>query len=293
MKVLPLTICVSLTITSVHQPLCLGDTDLAELAKSPAGQKHSYGEDSLQFGELILPDGPGRHPVIILIHGGCWLSAYDIKHSRSLANALAQDGVAVWNLEYRRVGDPGGGWPGTFLDVAMGADHLRVLANKYPLDLSRVLAVGHSAGGHLALWLAARHKIPASSDIYNAKPIAISGVLPLAPASELDRLHQKAVCGQVVEKLIGGAPEIFPDRYQQATPSRLAPLGVPQIVIVGERDGAWGWVSDAYVRAARAAGDAQIQLIKVPEAGHFEVIDPKSSAWPIVRDAARRLLQTD
>ena len=84
MKVLPLTICVSLTITSVHQPLCLGDTDLAELAKSPAGQKHAYGEDSLQFGELILPDGPGRHPVIILIHGGCWLSAYDIKHSRSL-----------------------------------------------------------------------------------------------------------------------------------------------------------------------------------------------------------------
>ncbi len=284
---------VSLTITSVHQPSCLGDTNLAELAKSPAGQKHAYGEDSLQFGELILPDGPGRHPVIILIHGGCWLSAYDIKHSRSLANALAEDGAAVWNLEYRRVGDPGGGWPGTFLDVAMGADHLRVLAKKYPLDLSRVLAVGHSAGGHLALWLAVRHKIPAASDIYHAKPIAISAVLPLAPASELDRLYQKAVCGQVVEKLIGGSPEVFPDRYQQATPSRFAPLGVPQTVIVGEQDSDWGWVSDAYVKAARQAGDEQIQLIKAPEAGHFEVIDPKSSTWPIVRTEARRLLQRD
>ena len=293
MNVLPLTICLSLTITSVLQPSCLGKTDLAELAKSPAGQKHAYGEDPLQFGELSLPDGPGRHPVIILIHGGCWLSRYDIKHSRSLANALAKDGIAVWNLEYRRVGNKGGGWPGTFLDVATGADHLRVLAKKYPLDLSHVLAVGHSAGGHLALWLAVRHKIPAASDIYKAKPISILGVLPLAPASELDRLHQKAVCGQVVDKLIGGSPEAFPDRYHQATPSRLAPLGIPQIVIVGEQDSDWGWVGDAYVKAARAAGDEQIQLIKAPEAGHFEVIDPKSSTWPVVRDAARRLLQRD
>lgn len=291
MKVLTQSFCLIITITCAQYRVCLAKTDLAELAKAPAGEKHAYGKDPLQFGELILPDGPGRHPVIIFIHGGCWLAAYDINHSRALANAFAADGIAVWNLEYRRVGDPGGGWPGTFLDIAMGADHLRVLAKKYPLDLARVLAVGHSAGGHLALWLAVRHKLPAASDIYKAKPISILGVLPLAPASELDRLHQKAVCGQVVDKLIGGSPEAFPDRYQQATPSRFAPLGVPQTLVVGEQDSGWGWVGDAYIKAARAAGDKQIQLIKAPDAGHFEVIDPKSSAWPMVRDAARRLLK--
>ena len=159
------------------------------------------------------------------------------------------------------------------------------------LELQGSIVAGDWAGGHLAFWSAARHKIPAARDIYKAKPISILGVLPLAPASELDRLHQKAVCGQVVDKLIGGSPEVFPDRYHQATPSRLAPLGIPQIVIVGEQDSDWGWVGDAYVKAARAAGDDQIELIKAPEAGHFEVIDPKSSAWPIVREAARRLLQ--
>ncbi len=288
MKSLLAMLCFGVGISSANQR-----TDLAELAKAPAGQKHAYGDDPLQFGELTLPDGPGPHPVVILIHGGCWLAQYDIKHSRALANGFAQAGMAVWNLEYRRVGNKGGGWPGTFLDIAMGADHLRGLAKKYPLDLSHVLAVGHSAGGHLALWLAVRHKIPAGSDIYKAKPISILGVLPLAPASELDRLHQKAVCGQVVDKLIGGSPEAFPDRYLQATPSRFAPLGVPQILVVGEQDSDWGWVGDAYIKAARAAGDEQIQLIKAPKAGHFEVIDPKSSAWPMVRDAARHLLKRD
>jgi acetyl esterase/lipase len=292
-RILPLTLCVSLSVISVHQPPCLAETDLAELAKAPAGRKHAYGAQPLQFGELNLPDRPGPHPVIILIHGGCWLSEYDIKHSRALANAFAKDGSAVWNLEYRRVGDAGGGWPGTFLDVAGGADHLRTLAKEYPLDLSRVIAVGHSAGGHLALWLAARHKLPASSDIYRAKPIEIAAVLPLAPASELDQLHEKAVCGNVVDRLIGGAPTALPERYHHATPSRWAPIGVPQTVIVGKQDSAWGWVGKAYVEAVRAAGDEQVRLITVPQAGHFEVIDPKSSAWPTVRDGVRHLLQKD
>ena len=286
MKSLLTMLCFGVGISSANQR-----TDLAELAKAPAGQKHAYGDDLLQFGELTLPDGPGPRPVVILIHGGCWLAQYDIKHSRALANAFANEGFAVWNLEYRRVGNPGGGWPGTFLDIANGADHLRTLAQKHPLDLSHIIASGHSAGGHFALWLAARHKIPTTSDVYRPTPIAILGVLALAPASELSKLHEKGVCGQVVHKLLGGSPEEFPERYSHASPSLLAPIGARQTVLVGKRDTAWGWVGRAYAKAARAAGDEQIHFLVAPEAGHFEVIDPKSSAWPLVRDAANELLR--
>lgn len=282
--------CLFVGISMADPASCLGATDLVELAKSPAGQKYAYGKDPLQFGELTLPKGPGPYPVAVFIHGGCWLAAYDIAHSRALANALAESGIAVWNLEYRRVGDSGGGWPGTFLDVAGGADYLRTLAKKHPLDLSRVIVMGHSAGGHLALWLAARHKIPVESDIYRAKPIGVVGVLGLAPASELAELHEKEVCGHVIDKLIGGGPKEFPKRYSDASPSRMAPIGVAQIILVGKKDESWRWVGEAYIKAARKAGDEKIELITAPEANHFEVIDPYSTTWPLVLGAVRSLL---
>ena len=128
--------------------------DLDHLVAPPAEARISYGDDALQFGELRLPDGPGPHPVAIVIHGGCWLGEFDLTHIGTLAEALNEEGIAAWVIEYRRIGNPGGGWPGTFEDVARGADHLRKIAKEHPLDLDRVIAVGHSAGGHLALWLA-------------------------------------------------------------------------------------------------------------------------------------------
>ena len=150
--------------------------------------------------------------------------------------------------------------------------------------------MGHSAGGHLALWLAARHKIPAESDIYGAEPIDVVGVLGLAPASELAELHEKKVCGHVVDKLMGGGPEEFPKRYSDASPSRMAPIGVAQIILVGKKDESWGWVGEAYIKAARKAGDEKIELITAPDANHFEVIDPHSTTWPLVLGAVRSLL---
>jgi acetyl esterase/lipase len=266
------------------------ETDLKELAKAPAGQKISYGADPLQFGELHLPEGPGPHPVVVNIHGGCWLAEYDIAHSRALANALAKEGIAVWNLEYRRVGNDGGGWPGTFLDVANGADYLRVLAKDKPLDLTRVVAMGHSAGGHLALWLAARPKISSSSQIHTKDPLKIAGVVALAPAPELDALHEKKVCGHVVDKLMGGSPEAMSDRYRAAMPSALVPLGTPNILLLGKLDNGFKWVGDAYAAKVKAA-DPQMQVIEAAEAGHFEVIDPHSTTWPMVTKTIRDLLK--
>ena len=290
-------------------------SDLAQLAQAPAGQRISYGADPLQFGELTLPAGKGPFPVVILLHGGCWLAQYDIQHSRALAQALAADGVAVWNVEYRRVGNPGGGWPNTFLDVAAGADFVRTLARTRPLDTARVIVAGHSAGGHLALWLAARRRIPAGSELRQGDPLPVAGVLGLAPAPELDLLHERGACGGAIDALMGGSPRAQPQRYAAAMPSRLAPIGVapngvaligvapnsiapndvtrtgvPQILVIGAQDADWRWVGEAYARRARAAGDTRIEVVVVPAAGHFEVIDPRSAAWPAVLRAARELL---
>src|SRR5215471_72121 len=152
--------------------------EVAKLAPATNGERISYARESAhQFGVLRVPRGRGPHPVVALVHGGCWLADYDHMHVESAADALCARGAGVWSIEYRRLGQDGGGWPGTFRDVAAGLDHLRVLAPRHRLDLGRVVAVGHSAGGHLALWLAARRKLGASSDLFVANPIAVAGVV--------------------------------------------------------------------------------------------------------------------
>lgn len=180
------------------------DQVAAQRVAAPAATV-AYGDAPEQFGRLRLPAGPGPHPVVLFIHGGCWLSQYDLAHAAAAEQALADAGYAVWSLEYRRVGNPGGGWPGTFQDIARGADHLRALARAHPLDLSRVIAAGHSAGGYFALWLAARGKLPPASPLFAANPLPVRGVLALAPAPDLEGLHAAGVCGNVIDRLMGGA----------------------------------------------------------------------------------------
>jgi acetyl esterase/lipase len=242
----------------------------------------AYGVDPLQFGHLRLPQGEGPFPVVIFLHGGCWLSAYDIGHVAPLEHALAEAGYAVWSLEYRRIGDQGGAWPGTYLDVAAGADHLRTLAEAHPLDLERVVAAGHSAGGHLALWLAARSKLQSDQELHTAVPLAISGVLALAPAADLEGLWQAGTCGNAVDGLMEGGPEVVPERYAQGSPMRLVPIEAEQTIFVGTHDSTWSPPALAYYQAARGAGDSRIQLVEAPESGHFEMIVPGTSTWGLV-----------
>ena len=241
----------------------------------------SYGDDQFQFGYLRLPEGSGPHPVIVFMHGGCWLSVFDIRYTGLAEQAFADAGYAVWSLEYRRVGNPGGGWPGTFLDVATGADHLTELAREYPLDLDRVIAIGHSAGGQLALWLAARGRIPASSELYTAGPLPIHGVLALAPAPNLETLHSSGGCGPGVDGLMGGSPNVRPERYQVGSPMQLMPVDVPQRVVVGALDAQFGPSGRAYFQAAQRAGSSPVTLREAPESGHFEMVVPYTSTWPI------------
>lgn len=249
----------------------------------PAPVAHTaYGTAPQQFGELRLPEGKppaAGWPVAVLLHGGCWLNAYDYRYFTRLAAALAEQGVASWTLEYRRLGDAGGGWPGTFLDVASGTDHLRVLAKTQPLDLSRVVASGHSAGGHLALWLAARSTLPKVSELHSAKPLSLRGVVGLAPIADLAsyRVGAPESCNASVDQLLGGTLEEQPQRYAQASPLARLPLGVSQWLLVGELDGIVPPAGvAAYATAARDAGD-HVAVIVEPGSGHFEHAAPASA----------------
>ncbi|NKB37434.1 MAG: alpha/beta fold hydrolase [Gammaproteobacteria bacterium] len=263
--------------------------DLPGLGNPAADLRITYGDDEFQFVNLYLPQGDGPHPVMIFIHGGCWLSEFDITYTGKLAKALANDGIAVWNIEYRRVGNTGGGWPGTFNDIATAADLLYKVADKYSLDSSRVIASGHSAGGHLALWLGARHKFKKNSQFAMANPVQLQGILALAAAPDLAMLHEKNVCDGVIDKLMGGSPEAQAERYALGSASELVPLGTSQLLVIGDHDKNWRPVGERYYAAANAAGD-DVEIIRAKESGHFEMIDPDSTSWKLVRDAAFKLL---
>ena len=258
--------------------------------ETPADYRIAYGGGPLQFGEIRLPAGDGPYPVAIVIHGGCWLAKYDIAHIGSLASALTDMGIATWSLEYRRVGDADGAWPATFEDVARGADHVRRLADEYHLDLDRVIAIGHSAGGHLALWLAGRTGIRKTSELYSREPIGLLGVLALAPAPDLAYLHEQKVCDHVIDKLMGGSPTLLPERYQAASPPEMVPLGTRQIILTGAHDERWLPVGMRYYEAARQAGDS-VEHVMAQDSGHFELIVPTTSTWELVRTATVSLLQ--
>src|SRR5262245_47737504 len=173
--------------------------EMLQRSVQPPRLRLTYGDDPAQFGELWLPDGAGPFPVVLLVHGGCWRSALPgLEFVRSFAAALRARGLAVWNVEYRRLGDDGGGYPGTLLAVATAADFLRELARRHPLDLERVVAVGHSAGGHLALWLAGRPRIADSSPLRARDPLRLQHVFSLGGLGDLKAMqdyHGDVVCG--------------------------------------------------------------------------------------------------
>ncbi|MBA3944760.1 MAG: alpha/beta hydrolase [Herpetosiphonaceae bacterium] len=259
-------------------------------------ERITYGDAALQFGDLRLPAGAGPHPVVILIHGGFWRAPYGLDLMAGLADDLQAHGIASWNIEYRRIGDLGGGWPGTLVDVAQATDHLRLLVTPYSLDLSRVVPVGHSAGGHLAFWLAARRRI-ALSDLppevpasIIATPLRLVSTISLAGVIDLDAGWQHNLGRGAVAELLGGSPTTVTDRYGIADPVALLPLGVPQCIIHGSADDRVPLaLSEAYVLRAQAAGDA-VQLRALPGVDHFAPVDPASQAWAITRKELDRFL---
>jgi acetyl esterase/lipase len=267
-----------------------------EILARPApddARRLAYGEDANQFGELRLPVGEGLWPLAICIHGGFWRARYDLAHLGHLCAALTAAGIATWSVEYRRVGHEGGGWPGTFLDVARAADFARDLARDYPLDLERVITLGHSAGGHLALWLAGRQRIIADSPIFRAEPLSLRGAVALAGVVDLARAYELGLSTNATGALLGGAPDEVPERYAAASPFALLPLSVAQLLIHGTDDDSVPFeLSERYVTTARTAGDPAT-LLPLPGAGHFELIDPLAAEWPVILSAVTALLERE
>jgi acetyl esterase/lipase len=254
----------------------------------------AYGPDSSEYGELRLPTGRGPHPVAIMIHGGCFKAAYaTVKDLGGMAEALSRDGIATWNVEYRRLGQVGGGWPGTYLDVGRAVDHLRTLAPQYDLDLKRVIVVGHSAGGHLAMWTAVRHRLPKESALYVADPLPPRGVIDLAGPIDVSKniSGYETLCrDSVITTLLGGTPTAVPEHYAQASAISVLPLGIPQVIVVGSHEEFVPLpLVRAYEQAATGAGDS-VRVILIPGAGHFEIATPKAFTWPRVHSAIRSLV---
>ena len=258
--------------------------DYAQLPAVVPDATYTYGDDANQFVDLYVPQRDGLHPVVVLVHGGCWLERYSAKPLGGICRALNEAGFAVWNIEYRRNGN-GGGYPQTFLDVAQGADLLRSAAAEHQLDMTRVVTMGHSAGGQLALWLAGRNRIAATSPVYTTNPLAVRGVVCLAGVVDLVNAVAQALCDDSLPLLLGGLPEEVPEHYQSVSPKELLPLGVRQIHIVGDQDTEILANVRPYVEAAQAAGD-HVTLTIVPDAGHFELVVATTEAWKIVREAA-------
>jgi acetyl esterase/lipase len=285
-------------LTRVASAQTRGPMELAT-APVPAGARRvAYGKDPLEFGELRVPNRPGQHPLAIVIHGGCWVAklpnlderAVAMDNMRPLAAALNDAGIATWNIEYRRLDNPGGGWPGTFQDIAHAADFVRSLARENQLDLTRVIAIGHSAGGHLAMWLAARSRLAKNSDLYVKDPLRLSGVVDLDGPTDLKATIavQQPICGRpVITDLLGGSPDAQSLRYHDASPVELLPIRVPQEFFAGQM---FAGQAAPYEAAAKKAGDS-IATTVLPKAGHFVFIDPQSEVWPQVIASVRRLLR--
>jgi acetyl esterase/lipase len=251
----------------------------------PADARIHYGNDPQQFFDLRIPkrtEGAERakeeseFPLAMFIHGGFWRAKYDLTHAGHLCAALTKAGVATVNLEYRRVGNPGGGWPGSLQDIEAARRFLPELAKKHNLDVGRLVLAGHSAGGHLALALAARQN-------------HLRGVVALAPISDLRRAYDLHLSNDAVVEFLGGTPSQVPEHYAEASPIEL-PIAVPQVVIHGRRDEIVPFeMSRSYVETKRSKGE-NVRFFE-PDCGHFDLIDPTSQAWPAVQQSVLALLK--
>jgi acetyl esterase/lipase len=235
-------------------------------------RRYPYGTDQYQFGELRMPQRSGPVPVAIVIHGGCWMSEYDMNYMRGFREMLTEAGIATWLIEYRRIGNPGGGMPGTFDDVEAAAAKLAEISKEWPIDGRRVVAVGHSAGGQLALWLAKKHG-------------GLRGVVSIAGVLDLRAAATQGACQDATKQLMESAD------YAKYSPIEMAPIKTRTILIHGAQDRHIPVdFSQRYEAAARKAGD-DVKLKVIDGADHFAPIQPATPAFAQVRDAVLSLVK--
>ncbi|MDQ4044977.1 MAG: alpha/beta hydrolase [Chloroflexota bacterium] len=257
----------------------------------PVDQRIAWSDGPLQFADLRRPEGKGPHPAVIAIHGGFWRNRYSLDYMGHLCAALTVQELVTWNIEYRRVGDPGGGWPETFHDVVAASRYLVDHAEELNVDRERVAVLGHSAGGHLAGWLASLGNVPPDSEIA-ADPLPLAAAVPIAGVLDLERCWELHLSDDAVVGLLGGTPAEVPERYAVASPIALVPPSVSSLIIHGQYDeNAPIELSERYHAALTEAG-ALSAMPLLPRVDHFDVVDPESRAWPTVLKGVLALLDT-
>jgi acetyl esterase/lipase len=239
--------------------------DILTLVPPKADARVAYGSDSNQFVDLRLPKAKGLHALAINIHGGFWRAKYDLRHAGHSCAALTAKGIATANVEYRRVGNSGGGWPGTFSDIRAAYRFLLQTRRKYEFDIRRVIVIGHSAGAQLALCLAAR-------------ALDVKAVISLAGVVDLHRAYALHLSNDAVVEFLGGTPAEVANRYRKADPMHL-PIKARQRLIHGAADDIVpSTFSSDYVRAKQKMKEDAC-LVEIAGAGHFDLIDPRTAAW--------------
>ncbi|AZZ60702.1 alpha/beta hydrolase [Oenococcus sp. UCMA 16435] len=257
--------------------------------------KFSYGKSQSQFGIFRMPKNAANCPVVVTIHGGFWRAEYGLEEMTPLDEDLVRRGYATWNIEYRRVGEKGGGWPGTFNDIIDAVNYLVFLKEDFPIDLSRVVIAGHSAGGHLALWLASRIVKNKADELGNVLRTPIKVVVSLAGVANLEEMWKigaKLGTNGTISSFIGGTPKEVPERYHLASPYDLLPLNVKQILAHGEidREVPIELTIDYYQKALELGDD--VSLISYPEADHLNLIDPFSSIWISTANSLKNIINS-
>ena len=269
--------------------------DLLERPRPAPTATIAYGDSALQVVDLWLPDGPGPHPVVLMVHGGCWQTEIaDRRIMNWIADDLRRRGLAVWNIDYRGVDRPGGGYPGTFLDAAAATDALRTHGPAHRLDLQRIVAIGHSAGGHLALWLAGRNRLPPNSALRLENPLPIGDVISLGGLPDLEEAARPpgSGCGtEVIARLTGEATPGRDDVFADTSVPRLAPLGIRQVLINGLQDRIIPTsYAEGYATPMRAAGD-HVRVRMIDRTGHVELVAPETAAWAAAVEEIERTLR--
>jgi acetyl esterase/lipase len=253
----------------------------------------AYGSAPSQFAELFVPAGDGPFPVAVLVHGGCWTIEFGgIRQLRNLAGALVAQGIAVWNVEYRRVDEEGGGYPGTYQDINAALDLLGAQAAGRRLDLNRIVAIGHSAGGQLVQWIAGRSRIAPSSPLFQAHPLPVREIISLGGLADLRNEKDliKASCGRDAVQLAGVPSAARPDVYADTNAAELVPNGSRTVLITGELDTVSPpRAAHDYAARARAAGDAASVII-LPGASHYDEVAASSPSFALVLPAIRKAL---
>lgn len=277
---------------AVAAPMTLDDY-LALDGPAPTA-RIAYGSAPSQFAELFRPAGKGPFPVVVLVHGGCWTIQFGgIRQMRNVAGALAAEGIAVWNVEYRRSDEEGGGYPGTYHDINAALDKLGAEAARYQLDTGRIVAMGHSAGGQLVQWIAGRSRIAPSSPLFHPNPLPVREIISLGGLADLRNEKDliKASCGRDTAELAGTPSASRPDVFSDTNAAELVPNGSRTVLITGELDTiSPPRAAHDYAARARKAGD-RAEVLILPGASHYDEIAASSASWklvlPVIRDALR------